>query len=117
LYTALVEKKQFNSVTAETVLQLLHSFSDDDLARPEVYETLIAYLNHENPVVRNLAYWHLARLVPAGKKFGYNAIASKEDRDKTICEWKNLIPKGKLPPKETAIPEKLGLLPGKETKE
>ena len=27
-------------------MQLLHSFGDDELARPELYHTLIAYLNH-----------------------------------------------------------------------
>jgi hypothetical protein len=106
LYAGLLEKELFNPVTAETVIQLLHSFSDDDLTRPEVYDALVAYLRHENLAIRNLAYWHLSRLVPQGRKFGYDPAAAKEDREKAILEWKKLIPGGKLPPKEKVIASK-----------
>jgi hypothetical protein len=84
-------------VDAETVLQLLHSYGEEDLARPELYETLIDYLGHDKLAVRGLAYWHLVRLVPAGKDFGYNPQDSKESRDAAIKKWRKLIPAGQMP--------------------
>ena len=99
LYRRLIEVAQFSPVEAETVLQLLHSYGEDDLARPETYETLIAYLNHKQLAVRGLAYWHLSRLVPAGKEFGYNPLDPPEKRAAAIEKWKKLIPGGQMPPR------------------
>jgi hypothetical protein len=100
LYHALMEKVNFSPVEAESVLQLLHSFGDEDLARPETYEMLIDYLGHDKFPIRGLAYWHLSRLVPAGKEFGYNPSESKEARQAAITKWRQLIPRGKMPPKK-----------------
>jgi hypothetical protein len=99
LYQRLVEDRKFSPVEAETVLQLLHSFSDEELARPETYETLIAYLGHNQLAIRGLAYWHLSRLVPAGKKFGYNPLDPKDKREAAVQQWKKLIPSGQMPPR------------------
>jgi hypothetical protein len=85
-------------------VQLLHSYGDKELARPETYETLIDYLAHEKLAVRNLAYWHLYRLVPDGRKIGYDAMAAKEARDRAIEQWRKLVPPGKLPPKPADKP-------------
>jgi hypothetical protein len=106
LYNALIEKRNYKPVHAETIVQLLHSFGDEDLAHPETYEALIAFLNHENLAIRGLAYWHLSRLVPEGKKFGYNLMDSKEDRAKAVEQWKKLIPSGQMPPKPKIDAEK-----------
>jgi hypothetical protein len=99
LYNYLIEKRKFSPAHAETVLSLLHSFSDEDLARPETYEMLLAYLGSDRLAVRGLANWHLYRLVPAGRKIGYNPLAPEDDRARAIREWKKLIPSGQLPPK------------------
>ena len=99
LYQGLVNSRNFSPVEAETVLQLLHSYGDADLASPETYDTLIAYLGHNQVAIRGLAYWHLSRLVPAGKKFGYNPLDPKDKREAAIEQWKKLIPSGQLPPK------------------
>jgi hypothetical protein len=101
LYQMLVEQRKYSPAHAAIILQLLHSFGDEDLARPETYEVLIAYLDHEQLAIRYLANWHLIRLVPAGKKINYQALAPKETREQAIAEWKKLIPTGKLPPKTT----------------
>ena len=98
LYKALIEKAKFSPVDAETVLQLLHSYGDNELARPETYETLIDYLDHDKLAVRGLAYWHLSRLVPVGKDLGYNPQDSKEARAVAIKRWQKLVPAGQLPP-------------------
>lgn len=100
LYNWLVTERMYKPNQAESLLQLLHSFSDDEVAKPELYEVLINYLASERPGLRGLAYWHLVRLAPAGKKIAYNPLGPKEERDKGVEEWRKLIPPGKLPPED-----------------
>ena len=103
LYRYMIEKRKIPPAQAETILQLMHSFSDDDLAQPEVYRMLVRYLDNDRLGIRGLAYWHLVRLVPDGREIHYDPLASKEERDKAYAQWKKLvedkIDKGKLPPK------------------
>jgi hypothetical protein len=99
LYNALIKDFKYTPVDAESVLQMLHCFSDEDLADPETYEMLIDFLQHERIAVRGLAYWHLYRLVPSGRKITYDPLESKDARARAQKEWRKLIPKGKLPPK------------------
>jgi hypothetical protein len=106
LYQGLVRSGSFTPVEAETVLQLLHSYSDADLASPETYETLIAYLSHSQVAIRGLAYWHLSRLVPAGKKFGYNPLDVRDKREAAVEQWKKLIPSGRMPPRSNSNDKK-----------
>lgn len=98
VYQALQEKKKLTPVQAETVLQLLHNFSDDALTRPETYESLLDQMESDQLPIRGLAHWHLYRLVPPGRKIGFDPTASAEQRAKSVAEWRKLIPVGKLPP-------------------
>jgi hypothetical protein len=79
------------------VLQLLHSYGDEELSRPETYEVLIDYLKSDRLAIRGLAYWHLVRIVPSGRSIGYNPLDPKEKRDEAAAKWRELIPAGKLP--------------------
>jgi hypothetical protein len=98
LYRALIDRLGYPAPQAEAVLQLLHNpFSADE---PGTYQTLIAYLRHSKQSVRELAHWHLIRLVPQGRKFGYDAAASEAERAKAQKAWRELIPSGSLPPVE-----------------
>jgi hypothetical protein len=99
LYQALTQKGEMPPVQAEIILQLLHSFSAEEKARPELYEMLIDLLENNRLGIRGLAYWHLYRLVPAGRKFGYDPHASEEARQKAVAEWRKLVPQGEMPPK------------------
>jgi uncharacterized protein (TIGR03000 family) len=98
LYHGMIDSKNFTPREAETALQLLHDFSDDDLARPAVYEYLIGRLGSDQLFVRGLAYWHLSRLVPEGKKFGYDPFGPQDARDAAVKKWQDFIPAGKLSP-------------------
>jgi hypothetical protein len=93
-------------VHAETIMQLLHSFGEADLARPETYQTLIDYLDHNLLGIRALAYWHLYRLVPAGRDLGYNPLDPKDAREVAIKKWRELVPPGKVPPRAIAEAKK-----------
>jgi hypothetical protein len=97
LYNGLIKEAQFRPVDAEAVLQLLHGFSQADRERPETYETLIDYLGHSRLALRGLAYWHLQRLVPQGREFGYNPLDAKDKRQAAVDKWRQLVPRGELP--------------------
>jgi hypothetical protein len=97
LYKALTGEGKYKPVDAEGVIQLLHGFSDRDLQHPETYEMLIDYLRHERLPLRGLAYWHLYRLVPAGRELGYNPLDEKDKRQAAIAKWQKLVPAGALP--------------------
>ena len=99
LYKLLTEKKTVPPREAEAILQLLHDFGDDDVNQPETYDALIDYLGSERLSLRELAYWHLRRLVPAGRKIDYDPLAPKEKREAGIKAWRQLVPAGELPPK------------------
>jgi hypothetical protein len=106
LYQGLIEVAKYKPVHAETVVQLLHSFGDNELAAPETYQTLIDYLNHDQLAIRGLAHWHLYRLVPAGREIGYNPLDSKEARGAAIEKWRKLLPPGKVPARPLAEKDK-----------
>jgi hypothetical protein len=97
LYNGLIKEGKFRPIDAEAVIQLLHGFTDADLGRPETYETLIDYLRHERLPIRGLAYWHLYRLVPAGRELGYSPLDEKDKRQAAIAKWHKLMPPGSLP--------------------
>jgi hypothetical protein len=100
LYKGLMEKGKLSAAEAAGVLDLLHTFGDEDLSRPETYHVLINYLGSERVSLRELAYWHLQRLVPGGAEIGYAPLDPKEKRDAAIKEWRKLVPAGKLPAKK-----------------
>jgi hypothetical protein len=99
LFRMLTDEAKIPPGQAETILQLLHSFSDADRAKPETFELLIGYLNHDRLAIRGLAHWHLTRLVPAGKDIQYDPLAPEAERRRAQQAWKKLIPSGQLPPR------------------
>jgi len=105
LYQGLVEKRGLKPAQAASVMQLLHSFGDAELAHPELYTTLVRYLDSDLLGIRGLAHWHLVRLVPAGKGIDYNPLDPKDKRDKARDQWKKLVEElianQELPPKHS----------------
>jgi hypothetical protein len=97
-YDILRTVRGYTDAQAQIILQLLFGFSPEDVARPETYEVLIDYLAHEKPAVRNLAAWHLVRLVPQGKSIPYKPDGTRADAEAACAAWKKLIPAGQLPP-------------------
>jgi hypothetical protein len=99
LYEALTSPAQgYSPAHARIILQLLLGFGPDDLKLPETYELLVLYLAHDRAAVRNLAAWHLVRLVPAGQGIGYKPGGTKEEAAAAQKAWRKLIPAGQLPP-------------------
>lgn len=100
-YQMLTTARGYTPAQAKIVMQLLFGFSAAELQAPETYEVLIDYLAHEKPGVRNLAAWHLVRLVPQGKAIAYKPAGTAAEAAKAQEAWKKLVPAGELPPKPT----------------
>jgi hypothetical protein len=105
LYQALIAKRGYKPVEAESMLQLLHGFNDEELAEPETYQLLITYLTDARLGIRALAHWNLVRLVPAGKDIAYSPLDEKGAQERAQQEWRKLVPAGKLPPGRKPQPE------------
>lgn len=99
LYQSLLGRG-YDPASARIVLQLLFGFSRDDAMQPETYDVLIEYLRHERPAIRNLAAWHLVRLVPQGKSIAFKPNGTKTDAEKCYSAWRQLVPIGQVPPPE-----------------
>jgi hypothetical protein len=97
LYHGLIDKGGFTPLQAESMLQLLHGFNEEDLAEPATYELLIRYLTDSRLAIRALAHWHLVRMVPGGRDIAYNPLDDKEALQKAQQAWQKLIPPGQVP--------------------
>jgi hypothetical protein len=98
MYEILTTRRGYTEAEAQIIVQLLIGFSPEDAAEPVTYEVLIDYLVHEKPAIRNLAVWHLVRLVPAGKSIEFKPDGTMADARKCHAAWKKLVPSGQLPP-------------------
>jgi pSer/pThr/pTyr-binding forkhead associated (FHA) protein len=100
LYRILQERKGYSKEKAEIIMRLLHNFSPSDLDKPATYEMLIGYLDHENLVIRELAFWHLSNLAPNAVKDLPPDWAVDPDKRKQVVElWKKAIPAGTVLPR------------------
>ncbi len=91
---------------AMIVMELTHSFGDQAVQSPTTYELLIEYLRSDVRPIRNLAAWHLYRMVPdMREKIPFRPNGSKEDFAKAYRAWKKAIPEGQLPPNVKPIDE------------
>ncbi len=96
LYQAL--EKKYSPETAESLMILLHGFSEKQAQEPATYQSLIGWLRHQELAVRELAFSQLFALVPEGRMIPYDPAGNMAQRDRAFQEWKNLIPDGQLPP-------------------
>jgi hypothetical protein len=98
LYAAL--EKKYGPIVAETVMELLHSYSQKETEDPATWDTLIEYLNSPKLPIRELASWQLRSMLPylLPKIPPYNLGLGSAQSDNAYKAWKGLIPDGKLPP-------------------
>lgn len=98
LYDYLTKTEGYTPTQAKNLIYLFNGIEADKLKRPETYEVLIGALNHNKMAVRELAHWHLIRLVPDGKSIAYDAAGPEMQRLQAIAAWRRLVPEGELPP-------------------
>jgi hypothetical protein len=95
-HNQLVKGRGFEPKQAEAAIALLNGFTDRRLLEPETYELLIGYVKNSHLGIRQLAYWHLNRLVK-DNKIKYDPAGPAAERERAFKEWKKLVPDGKLP--------------------
>lgn len=97
LFNHLTKNEGYTPTQAKNLLHLFNGIEEDKLRQPETFDLLIGALNHPKMPARELARWHLVRLVPEGKAIAYDAAAAEPMRLRAIAEWRRLIPEGELP--------------------
>ena len=97
LHQHLTKNEGYTPTQAKNLLYLFNGIEESKLRQPETYDILIQTLNHAKMPARELARWHLVRLVPNGKSVKYDAAAAEAIRLQAIAEWRRLVPEGKLP--------------------
>lgn len=97
LYEFVISARHYTKKQAEIIIDLLHSFGDDELKEPETFEVLISYLGSDKAGIRALANWHLHRLAPIGRDIKFDPTAPESERKESIEKWKKLVPKGTVP--------------------
>ncbi len=96
---ALIDKN-FRATDAQQVLELLHPFTDEQRGSPDFWLVLAHLLTNDKHAVRELAFWHLYRLLPEGRKFGYDPAAPPDALQATAKQWKELVESKGMPPKK-----------------
>jgi hypothetical protein len=99
LYEILTQRKRYTPSQAETIMQMLHGFTEEQLRQPQTWEALIGYVKSDKAPIRTLAYWHLWRHYPDGRQPKYNPAGDSKQRDVAYTAWSKLLESGKLPPK------------------
>jgi hypothetical protein len=96
---ALVDKK-FKTREAATVADLLYDFPERVAQSPETYQLLLGMMSQEGRVaLRELAWWHLARMAQPVKLPEYNAAWPADKRRAAVADVQKLLDERKLPPK------------------
>jgi hypothetical protein len=91
----LLEKQGYAHDKAVLACKLMRPLPPADLDRPETYQELIGYLDHENLLIRDLAFWHLSNLVPDRPPF--DPAGDEKHRRQAIEQWKKRVPPGSVP--------------------
>lgn len=74
---------------------------------------MVGYLNHDDLLVRDLAFWQLDRLGTGGrlpedaKRIRYDPNGEPEARRRAVEKWKQVLAEGKIP----ASPHRCGRAP------
>jgi hypothetical protein len=83
LFALLQKKYDYSLGQSANILDLLHTtaHSAQMRAQPETYKALIGHLNNDLLIIRELAAWHLYRLVPSA----IQTIPSYNTVDRAAC--------------------------------
>lgn len=99
LTQVLVQQKKYSERQAETILQLLHGFTERD-ADPAMKAMLVEYLNHDRLPIRQLAHSTLKQLMPEGSKIPYDPAGETARRTSGYEQWRRLFTENNRAPKK-----------------
>ena len=99
----LVESGKAEPDAAALIVRLLHFYPEKALGERKTYADLINQLNHGNPIVRDLSFWHLdwlgkkGLLPPEAEKIAYSPADDSPHRLAAVNQWKKLLNDGEIP--------------------
>jgi hypothetical protein len=101
-----LKKKNYSDGQAQTIRQLLHGFSAQQWSNRATRATVVEYLNHEKPAIRQLAHNYLMLFVPEGRKIRYDPLGDPGQRDAGAKEWDKVIQGAGGPARKPTAPGK-----------
>lgn len=81
--------RSFRSETAEIVTRLLWGYGAEDAKTAAVSQQLLEWMAHDEVAVRELAFYHVARLT--GRRFDYRPILSPSQRQAALMRWSDYV--------------------------
>ena len=93
--------KKYTSSEARTILELLHDFRDEDLAKADTFVYLAGCLANKRVAIAELGFYHLIRLARGQlpkEILNFNAADALEPRKAIAAKVSKLVEDGKLPP-------------------
>jgi len=74
---------------ADTLYRLLWGYSAEDARDQPTAEQLVDWLAHPEPVVREIAFYHVKRL--SGRTLNYNPLATEGQRAGPLNQWRAFV--------------------------
>jgi len=99
----ILERRGYSKDKAERIVRLLHFYPPEALDKKKTYEDLVACLDDDNLLVRDLAFWQLdqlgvgGRLPEEARKVAYDPTWEPEKRRPAVEQWQKLLQEGKVP--------------------
>jgi len=90
IYT-LLKQKNYSDAQAQTVLQLVHGFPQEQWTVPTMRGTVVEYLNSDKLAIRQIAHTLLLSVVPEGQRIRYDAAGSPDQRERGYREWLRVV--------------------------
>lgn len=73
----------------ETLDKLLWGYGPEDAKDTPTAQQLVDWLSHPEPVVRELAFYHIKRL--SGRTLNYNPLATQSQRAGAVNQWRAFV--------------------------
>jgi hypothetical protein len=99
----LLARREGGRPVADRIVRWLHFLPREAVRQRKTFEELIACLEDDNLVVRDLGFWHLDRLGLGGllpeeaRSISYDPSGKPEERKAAVEKWKKLLADGKVP--------------------
>ncbi len=86
-------RKSFYQDDVDVVYQLLWGYNEQDAQNRFVSQQLVEWLDHDQIVVRELAFYHVFRLT--GQRYNYRSDGASAQREVAINRWRRHLEKRK----------------------
>ncbi len=83
----------FPEEVVEDVVSLLWGYSRDDGKDPIISQKLIAYMDHKQIAIRELAFYNVSQITSRSSAHGYRPSLAESPRNAALMVWRNILEK------------------------